>query len=242
MAQSHNIRIPRLIITIDGPAGSGKTTTARLLAKKLDYLYLDTGAMYRAITVKVIQMKLKENRVNEIEALLHETDINLKYKDGKIQIFLDDVDVSDDIRTSEVDKEISWVCQIPAVRDHLVRMQREFGENGGIVAEGRDMGTVVFPEADLKFFLTANLEERAKRRLKEQETMGEKKTLQKISNEIDNRDKIDSERELSPLRMADDAIKIDTSDLTIEDQVNLLHKKAIVFIQQLQEDDKLDLD
>ncbi len=240
MAQSFNIKTPKLIITIDGPAGSGKSTTARLLGKKLNYLYLDTGAMYRAITLKVIQAKLKKNQVEGIIALLKETEIDIKYKDGNSQIFLDELNVTDEIRTSKVDKEVSWVCQIPEIRDHLVKMQREFGVNGGIVAEGRDTGTVVFPDADVKYYLTANLEARAKRRQDEQKMRGESKSLEDILAEIERRDKTDSERELSPLMIADEAIEIDTTDLTIEEQVNILYKKVIGYLQQLEEDDRLD--
>ena len=240
MAQSFNIRTPKLIITIDGPAGSGKSTTARLLGKKLNYLYLDTGAMYRTITLKVIHAKLKKNQVEAIIALLKETEIDIKYKDGNSQIFLDELNVTDEIRTPKVDKEVSWVCQIPEIRDRLVKMQREFGVNGGIVAEGRDTGTVVFPDADVKYYLTANLEVRAKRRLDEQKMRGENKSLEDILIEIERRDKMDSERELSPLMIADDTIEIDTTDLTIEEQVNILYKKVIGYLQQLEEDDRLD--
>jgi len=240
MAKSSNIRIPRFIITIDGPAGSGKSTTAGMLARKLDYLYLDTGAMYRAITLKVIQAKLIEEQVEKIISLLREAKIDLKNKNGYISIYLDEIDVTNEIRSKKVDKEVSWVCQIPDVREHLVKLQRDFGRDGGVVAEGRDIGTVVFPEADLKFFLTADLQTRAKRRWNEKKERGEVGLLEDIAAEIDQRDKIDFERELSPLIKAEGAVEVNTTNLTIDGQVNLLYKKIVEYAYQLEIADRSD--
>ena len=211
-----------LIITIDGPAGSGKSTTAKAVAQKLNYLYLDTGAMYRAITLKVIRKEIKKNHDAEVENLLIKTDVSLRQKINSLLVLLDGEDVSGQIRTPDVDNEIGWVCQIPAVRDRLVALQREIGENGGIVAEGRDMGTIVFPDAECKFFLVAGIEARGHRRWLQMRDGGINISQEEIRTELLRRDKIDSERKLSPLQKAPDSIEIDTSRLTVEQQTELI--------------------
>lgn len=222
--ESKNIRSD-LIITIDGPAGSGKSTTAKALAQKLNYIYLDTGAMYRAITLKVIRKGITESRSDEVDNLLLNTGVSLKRKNSSLLVLLDGEDVSDQIRSPEVDIEIGWVCQVPAVRDLLVDMQQKIGRNGGIVAEGRDMGTVVFPDAECKFFLVAGIKERGRRRWLEMNARGINISQDQITADLSRRDKIDSQRKLSPLQKAPDSIEIDTSNLTIQQQTDLIFQK-----------------
>jgi cytidylate kinase len=214
----------KLIIAIDGPASSGKSTTAKLLAEKLGYLYIDTGAMYRTITL----LALKNNIINDEEAIVElaeKSDIQLKFENGNTLVFVNGTDVSEDIRTMEVSKYVSPVSKIEKVRKIMVEKQRAMGQNGGVVIEGRDITTVVFPEADVKIFLTASIDERARRRMKEYKSKGIDIDYEKVLENIKERDTIDSSREVSPLRKSIDAIEIDTSDLTIEQQVNIILDK-----------------
>ena len=212
----------KLIVAIDGPAGSGKSTTAKLLANKLKYLYLDTGAMYRAITFLALKNKITNNE-DEIVALLKNTNIELTYTDGNSCVFADKVELSEEIRSLEVNSNVSNVSKIKKVRQILVEKQRQIGALGGIVMEGRDIGTVVFPNADAKFFLTATIDERTKRRTKEMKDKGKHVHEEVVKESLLNRDKIDSTREESPLLKADDAIPVDTSFLTIDEQVNFIY-------------------
>lgn len=214
----------KMIITIDGPAGSGKSTSAKLVARKLGFTYLDTGAMYRAITF----LALKNNTMEEpeIAKLAENAKISLGFVDGQTSVILNDENVTEEIRTFTVNSNVSEVSVIPAVRTALVRMQREIGQNSNIVAEGRDTGTTVFPDADVKIFLVASLRERARRRLKEFQEKGENVTLEEIEFNLNKRDDIDSHRAVSPLAKAEDAIEIDTSNLTIEQQVDLILEKV----------------
>lgn len=210
----------KLIVAIDGPSGSGKSTTAKLLADQLGYLYIDTGAMYRAVTF----LALKEHVIDNpelIAGLAEKADISLKYENGKTEVALNGIDVTEEIRSVEVNSKVSEVSKIKAVREALVSRQRELGRSGkGAVIEGRDIGTVVFPHADLKFYLTASIIERAKRRAKEFGEKGKTIGVEEVKNNLLHRDKIDSTREVSPLSKAADAIEIDTTSLTIEEQVN----------------------
>jgi cytidylate kinase len=206
------------IITIDGPASSGKSTSAKIIARKFGFTYLDTGAMYRAITYLVLKNKIVENE-DEIAKLAQNVKINLNFTDGKTIVIINDEDVTDQIRSFEVNAKVSDISKITGVRKALVKIQQGIGKSSNIVAEGRDVGTVVFPNADVKFYLVATLSERAKRRLKEFEQKGEIVSLEEIKNNISKRDYIDSNREMSPLMKAEDAYEIDTSDLTIEEQV-----------------------
>ena len=215
----------KLIVAIDGPAGSGKSTTAKLLANKLKYLYLDTGAMYRAITF----LALKQNILNdekEIIKLLERTDIELTYSEGNSRVFADKTELSEEIRSLEVNSNVSDVSKIKQVRQNLVEKQREIGAFGGIVMEGRDIGTVVFPDADVKFFLTATIDERTKRRTLEMIEKGKHIAEDVVKESLLNRDKIDSTREESPLLKAEDAIPVDTSFLTIDEQVNFIYDEV----------------
>lgn len=211
-----------LIIAIDGPAGSGKSTSAKLIAKKLGYLYIDTGAMYRAITYLALKNKVVKDESRILE-LARKSKIELKYNDGNLVVMLNDHDISNEIRSTEVNANVSDVSKISVVRKLLVEKQRELGEkNNGVVMEGRDIGTVVFPNADVKIFLTASLDTRADRRAKEYFQNGSEVIIEDIKNNLSNRDRIDSSRKDSPLIKAPDAIAIDTTNVTIEEQVNLI--------------------
>lgn len=215
----------KLIVAIDGPASSGKSTTAKLLAEKLGYLYIDTGAMYRAITLLAIRHKILDNQ-EEIIKLTKEIDIQLKFEKGQTLVFVDGVDVSEEIRSMEVSNQVSPISKIEEVRNIMVQKQRSMGKNGGVVMEGRDITTVVFPDADVKIFLNATIEERANRRVKEYHSKGINISFDQVVENIRERDRIDSSREVSPLRKSEDAIEIDTTNLTIDEQVNLIFQKV----------------
>ena len=215
-----------LIIAIDGPAGSGKSTSAKLIAKKLGYLYIDTGAMYRAITFLAFKNGAINNEALIIE-LARKSKIDLKYNNDDLIIILNDQNVSDEIRSANVNEHVSDVSKISAIRKLLVEKQREMAKrSNGVVMEGRDIGTVVFPDADVKIFLTASLNTRADRRVKEYIEKGSKVIAEDIKSNLSNRDKIDSSRNDSPLTKASDAIVIDTTNITINEQVNLILDQA----------------
>jgi cytidylate kinase len=207
------------IIAIDGPAASGKSTTAKLVAQKLGFLYVDTGAMYRAITLKALENSVDVNDEEELEKLTKNSVINFENKKDVNRIWLDGKDVTEKIRDPQVDKNVSYVSMHKKVRKILVEMQKKIGEKNDLVAEGRDTTTVVFPHA-FKVYLDADIKERAKRRLLELEQKGIKSTLEKQITEISKRDKLDSEREASPLLRDKDAVVVDTTNLTIEQQVD----------------------
>lgn len=210
-----------LIIAIDGPAGSGKSTSAKLIAKKLGYLYIDTGAMYRAVTYLAIKNNVLNDESRIVE-LARKSQIELSYNDNELSVLLNDNEITKEIRLPEVNAHVSDISKIQAVRELLVDKQREMGEKGGVVMEGRDIGTVVFPNADVKIFLTASLDTRADRRTKEYIEKGSKVQVEEIKNNISSRDRIDSGRSNSPLTKAEDAVEIDTTNVTIDEQVNLI--------------------
>ncbi len=224
--------LKKLVIAIDGPAGSGKSTTARLVAEKLGYLHLDTGAMYRAVAFKVLQRGIDPANRSAVEALVDSTEVTLKMINGKLRTILDGTDVTEGIRKPDVTRAASLVSSIKKVRQAMVKEQRKIGEEGGVVLEGRDIGSVVFPDADLKIFLTANLEERARRRQHELRQEGVDADFGVIRKEISERDQKDSTRDESPLVKAPGAIEIDTSTLTIEQEVELIVEKAKQLIKQ----------
>jgi len=222
----------KIIIAIDGPAGSGKSTTARLVAQKLGYIYIDTGAMYRALTLKVIESGIDPKDENSIVELAEKTKIELLYQNGNLKVMLDDKDVTEKIRTPEVTSLVSIVSAHPKVRNVMVKKQRELGKNGGVVMDGRDIGTVVFPDADLKIFMNADIKERARRRQKEMQMQGFDADIEELVKEIEERDKLDSTREVGPLKKATDAVEIDTTNLTIDEQVELVLKLAYELINK----------
>jgi cytidylate kinase len=213
-----------VIIAIDGPAGSGKSTAAKEVAERLGFLYLDTGAMYRAITFAAIENGIVDN-IPAIISMTKDIDLDLKYEDGVTKVFWNKRDITGFIRKPTVSSKVSEVSKIPEVREEMVRLQKEIGKNGSLVAEGRDTTTVVFPDADIKIYLTAALIERAGRRYKELTERNENVSLDEVRQNIEKRDKIDSGRDVSPLRKADDAYEIDTTDLTIEEEINLIIDK-----------------
>lgn len=204
----------KLVVAIDGPAGAGKSTIAKLVAEQLGYAYIDTGAMYRSVTWKFLQTKeaFNEQLISELAAKMV---IEFRPEAKVNRVFVDGVEVTEAIRKSEVTSNVSKVAAIGPVREAMVDQQRRMGEAGGVLMDGRDIGTVVFPNADLKIFLTATVEERARRRYKELTEKGESIDLAKLQQEIAERDKQDSEREISPLRQAEDALLLDSSDMTI---------------------------
>ncbi|MCW8804933.1 MAG: (d)CMP kinase [Ignavibacteriaceae bacterium] len=211
-----------LIIAIDGPAGSGKSTSAKLIAKKLDYLYIDTGAMYRAITFHALENRAIGDESQIIE-LARKCKIELRYNDDEVVVVLNNKNISKEIRSSDVNSSVSDVSKISDIRKLMVEKQREMAAKGiGVVMEGRDIGTVVFPNADVKIFLTAALDTRANRRASEYTENGSKVLVDDIKNNLSNRDKIDSNRNDSPLAKAPDAIEVDTTNVTIDEQVNLI--------------------
>lgn len=214
-----------IIIAIDGPAASGKSTLAKYLADKLEFLYVDTGAMYRAITFYALEKNIVEDEAAVIEATKN-IDLKLEYKNRITHVFIDGVDVTSNIRTPGVNSKVSDISRIRDVRTELVKLQQKFGENDNLIVEGRDTTTVVFPNADLKIFLTADVEERAKRRHIEFNEKGVEISLDEVQKSISNRDRIDSGRKISPLTQAEDAIVVDTTNLTIEQEIDRIIKKV----------------
>ena len=214
----------KIIIAIDGPAGSGKSTAAKNLAQKLGFIYVDTGAMYRAITYIAMQRGIVDD-IRAVIDMMKNLDISLKFENGVTRVFVNGEEITDFIRTQEVNSKVSDISVIPQVREELVKLQRQMGAKGNLIAEGRDTTTVVFPQADIKVFLTATLDERAKRRYKEYLEKNINTTLDEVRDSIANRDRIDSGREVSPLRKADDAIEIDNSNTPIEEEIEFLLKK-----------------
>ena len=210
-----------MIITIDGPAGSGKSTTAKIVAEKLGFIHINTGAMYRGIALKCLKQDINPDDIVEMENILSETAFQLSGEDGS-QMYMNGKDISFEITSTEVTETVSRISAIPVVREKLVHYQREMAEGQDVVLEGRDIGTVVFPNADFKFFLIADIDERARRRMKDMETKGEVVTLEELVGELAERDRKDSTREHSPLKKAEDAVEIDTTGLRIEDQVNCI--------------------
>ncbi|TYZ24970.1 (d)CMP kinase [Selenomonas ruminis] len=208
----------KLVVAIDGPAGAGKSTVAQLAAKKLGYTYIDTGAMYRAVAWKTLQQG-KEITDELILEVVKDIDVNLAYADGKTKVTVDGTDVSTAIRTPEVSGIVSQVAALGPVRTKMVDLQRKMAERGSVLMDGRDIATNVLPNADVKIFLTASIEERAMRRWKEMKEKGYDITLEKLQQDIAARDKADSEREISPLVQAEDATLLDTTGLSIDEVV-----------------------
>lgn len=203
-----------MIVTIDGPAGAGKSTVAKEVARRLGFIYLDTGAMYRALTWKALEHHLDVKDEVAMGQLAASTDVRLIPDPLAMRVLVDEIDVTDCIRTPEVSRNVSDVALVASVRDEMVRLQRQLAMNAGVVAEGRDMGTVVFPRAELKIYLVASPGERALRRAKDLEAAGHEVDLAGLEAEIARRDGIDSNREVAPLTQAPDAILLNTDGLT----------------------------
>lgn len=207
------------VITIDGPAGAGKSTAGKELSKRLSYIYLDTGALYRAVAYKIMKKGISSDKKDQLDDLCHLIKIKLKNMKGNMRVFVDDEDVTDKIRTEDIGLLASKVSAIPLVRDTLYHVQRDAGKNGGIIAEGRDMGTVIFPDADIKFFLEASVEKRVYRRYKELTVHGNYIDYQEVEKDLIQRDKQDRERQIAPLFPSEDAVIIDSTNMTPHDVV-----------------------
>ncbi|MDQ0223562.1 (d)CMP kinase [Streptococcus moroccensis] len=217
----------KIKIAIDGPASSGKSTVAKLIAKELGYTYLDTGAMYRCATLMVLENGWQENDLDRILKGLDQYPIRFERgQDENQRVFLNNVDVTKRIRENDVTNNVSWVSAFPEVRAKLVEQQQQIAAQGGIIMDGRDIGTVVLPDAELKIFLIASVEERAERRYKENLAKGIPTDLETLKEEIAARDYKDSTREASPLKKADDAIEFDTTGVSISEVVQFILEKA----------------
>lgn len=209
----------RISIAIDGPAAAGKSTVAKIVAEKLTYIYIDTGAMYRALTYKALNNGASLDNEAELIAILNNTSIELMPGELGQKVVLDGTEVTNEIRSAAVTNQVSYVAVHELVRKEMVKRQQQFAIDGGVVMDGRDIGTHVLPNAEVKVFLLASVEERAQRRHAENVQKGFPSDLEKLKEEIAARDKIDSEREVAPLKKADDAVEIDTTSLSITDVV-----------------------
>ena len=208
------------IVAIDGPAGSGKGTITKLVGEKLGLVNIDTGATYRCVTLAALQKGYTLEQEEKIVELLNEIQIELKKENGKEKFYLNHIDVTDEIRTPKVNAMVSQVSHIPQVRDNMANFQRKMAEGKDVIMEGRDIGTNVFPNADVKIYLDATPEERARRRFKQNEENGIKIPFDEILKNVKERDYIDSHREIAPLKKADEAIYIDSTGMTIEEEAN----------------------
>jgi len=228
--------VRKLIIAIDGPAGAGKSTVAKRLAMELGYTYMDTGAMYRAFAWKVKKEETDLGNEKELKKALEETRIELMEQNSHLRVLIDGVDVTVQIRTPEISQMASKVSALKMVREKMVEFQRVIGSQGGVVVEGRDIGTVVFPEADVKIYLDASSQERAKRRFEEIKGQGKPVTLGKTFEEMEERDRRDKEREFAPLRKAEDAIVIDSTESGVEAVVDRVRLEIQKKMKSLDED------
>ncbi len=210
----------RPVIAIDGPAGSGKSTVAKLVAQRLGFLYIDTGAMYRALTLKALRIKADLDDEVNLGALARATDIELKQSGSSLKVYLDGEEVTSEIRMPEVTNNVKYIARAKPVRECMVAKQRKLGEEGGAVMEGRDIGTVVLPHADKKFYIDASFDVRVGRRHKELNENGASLTEEEVRKDLKIRDDSDFNRAIGPLKKAEDAIAVDTTDLTIEGVVD----------------------
>ena len=206
-----------MIVAIDGPSGAGKSSLAKRIARDLRFTYLDTGAIYRALALKILRRGVDLNDTAALSAIVIDTDIDLRGSNGQLLVFLDGEDVSASIRTPEVSQMASKASAIAMVRHRLLDLQRDLGRRGNVVAEGRDIGTVVFPDAQVKIYLDASIAERARRRCDELRAAGREVSLDETMIEMEERDKRDSERDIAPLRKAADAFALDSSGLTADE-------------------------
>ncbi|HEX9756273.1 MAG TPA: (d)CMP kinase [Nitrospiria bacterium] len=216
----------RFIIAIDGPSASGKSTTGKLLAKRMGYLYIDTGAMYRGLAWKFLQLNINIDDSSALQKACLETNLELEEDERGIRVFLDQKDITDEIRTPEVGMMTSKISSLTTVRQRLLDFQRKMGEKGGLVMEGRDIGTVVFPKADVKFFLDAMPSVRGKRRYLEFQEKGVPVDFADTLNQVEERDRLDRERKYSPLKCAKDAVRIDSTQMTIDQVLDLMMEEV----------------
>jgi cytidylate kinase len=216
----------RFVIAIDGPAGSGKSTTARLVAKRLGFMYIDSGALYRAFTLEALNKGISLDDEDALVVLLNRTKFDIENAENDCLVFLNGKDVTNDIRSQEVTAHVSVVSEYPKVREVITQKQREIADDHSVVVEGRDIGTVVFPDADLKIFMDASVKERARRRFEELRSKGIRTNLKDVEKDIVRRDKHDAEREISPLHKASDAILLDTTKMNINEQVEYIVQKV----------------
>jgi cytidylate kinase len=214
----------KIIVAIDGPAGAGKSTSAKLVAQRLNFLYIDSGAMYRAVTYLALKNKIE--KADEIIDFVKGIYLELNFENGETQVKANGEDITENLRSDQVNKKVSEISKLEKLREILVKKQRSYAKVSpsarGIVMEGRDIGTIVFPEADVKIFLTASIEQRAKRRAKE---YSENIPIDEIKQNLESRDILDSTRKVSPLQKAPDAVVVDTSKVTIDEQVEIILKE-----------------
>ncbi len=214
-----------LVIAIDGFSSTGKSSISKVVADTLGLIHIDTGAMYRAITLLGLRNFKNEKQEIDLSKLLQNlNEISLEFREnsGKLEIYLNGENVSKEIRTTEVSDSVSFIAKQPEVRERLVVLQRDIAEKQGVIMDGRDIGTVVLPNADYKFFLTASADERARRRFLELQSLGIETTIEEVKQNLIERDRIDSEREISPLKQAEDAILIDNTNLNKEETIDLI--------------------
>jgi len=218
----------KIIIAIDGLSGSGKSSTAKLLAKEMNYKYLDSGAMYRAVTLYIIENSIDYKNLKTLKTILDKIELEfIKDKvSGSYEIHLNNKNVEQNIRSKKVSELVSEISKISIIRKKLVQMQRTIGDKKGIVMEGRDIGTVVFPRAELKIFMQADLNIRAKRRFNEFEKLGKKISLEEVKSNLIDRDNKDSNREDSPLKVTSNSLILDTTSITLEEQIEFIKKEA----------------
>ncbi len=209
-----------MVIAVDGPAGSGKSTVARVLANKIHYSYVDSGAMYRAVALQALREKIDLTDESELSRMFHDMDISQKFEDDKFRIYNMGEDITDEIRAPEVSAVVSIAAAHPSIRYHVTAVLHVWGSGGSIVIEGRDIGTYVFPNADHKFYIDASPRIRAERRFSELKEKGYTGTVEDVEKDIIKRDELDKTRELAPLKIAKDAEVIDTSNMTIDQVVN----------------------
>lgn len=207
------------VVAIDGPAGTGKGTVAKIVAERLNLIYIDTGAMYRAVCVKALRNNIEPEEIEKIEKILKNISIKINKKDGKQQVLLDGEDVTEEIRTPLVDSYVAKFAAIKQVREKMTPLQREMRSEGNVIMEGRDITTVVFPDAEVKIYLDAEIEERAKRRYKQNIEKGINCTYEEVLKSIKERHILETTRKIAPLKQADDAVYLDTTKLSIEEVV-----------------------
>ncbi|MCR5740465.1 MAG: (d)CMP kinase [Lachnospiraceae bacterium] len=206
-------------VAIDGPAGAGKSTIAKLCAKKMNLVYVDTGAMYRAVALYLLESGIDVNDPSEVADKCTGADVDIKYEDGIQNVYLNGINVTGRLREEAVGNTASVTSAVPEVRKQIFALQRGLADRGGVIMDGRDIGTVVMPDADVKIYLTASSEVRARRRVLELEAKGEKPDFEEVKKDIEERDYRDMHREISPLKQADDAVLVDTSDMNIDEVV-----------------------